>query len=168
MIVVLTGLAACAAPVATPTDRVPGGAAWAAPGEAVTGSDLLLPGATRATLRGDFRRLDKDMHRSIRKTYWGVLSVTFDGAAACDKAGTSAVVSLAEGAKLPHASARALLADGRTARIFAWPEDENRIAVVIRVGPFGDASRERDFLATMQRVLDGKPMPVRGGTFELP
>jgi hypothetical protein len=109
-------------------------------------------------LRGDYERLVDDIPRAISKAHWGLQWMT---PAAWPKGDDGKL-------QLIPINASALLPDGREAFLRAEPAGEDRIALTVAVGRTGDPREEKAFATVLQKVLDGKPKPKRGGTFELP
>lgn len=99
----------------------------------------------------DPSRLDVDIRRAFRDLNWGRMYIRKNNT-------IQGLIVRAAG----------LLPDGRTVTIVAWPIADDRVAVGLRVGQFGDRDREQRFVNMLAKLLAGKPAPVRGGTFELP
>lgn len=116
------------------------------------GFDEPLPKASRAEWDAPAQRLVDDLPRAVRRHYWGI--ERFD--------------KPAKNAPDQTYRLRALLADGRTAHITAWAVHEQRVAVVVRVGPFGDPALERGFIDELAATFRDKPMPKRNWKYELP
>lgn len=118
-----------------------------------------FPDASVAQWPADFKRLVYDIPRAVKKHHWGMLGLKQHGPEGGDTE-TEASERIIRAA--------ALLPDGRSATIVAWPEDETTIAVALRVGPFGDALQEEAFLVRLAQVMRGKPSRRHRQEFELP
>lgn len=116
----------------------------------VIAGDHSLAGGSEATWTADGRRLFDDLRRAATEQHWGVLSL--------------------KKVEEPASAVRmtALLPDDRPAEVLAWPIDDDRVRVQVRIGRFGDGMRERAYLQTLGRILDGPPKRQRGGKFKLP
>ena len=108
------------------------------------GLDEPFPHASMAILLGDYDRLEYDIPRAMKACHWGKISLTQGPAGSAQTGG-------------PILRARALLPDGRTATMVAWPKGERLVSVSVRVGHRGDREWERDYLTQLGSILRGKP-----------
>ncbi len=118
-------------------------------------------GASTSRLQGRTDALAVDVGRAIDRTGWGRLHVR-------EQAASIEGSELPEHARREVVHAAALLPNGRTAEIVARAAGPGEVMAAVRVGHFGDAQAERAFLSTLQKVLSGKPAPVRDARFRLP
>ena len=130
----------CAGPAIHPTDHLAG-----------PGVDEPFLDGSMARWGADFNRVIYDIPRAVKRSHWGLLHAQPDGP---DEPGVTPDGVSSTGRVV---RARALLPDGRTATIIAWSADEGAIAVVVRVGRFGDRPMERVFISELAQVLRGKP-----------
>ena len=107
-----------------------------------------------AQWQADGDRLVDDIRRSFRDLHWGK---TYLRRQPSD-----------DRQPLQLVRAAAILDDGRTATVVAWPVRQDQVAVALRVGQFGDAARQQNFIHMLAKTLHGKPAPKRGGSFRLP
>ena len=127
------------------------------------------PNMTFSQMPGDWRRLEDDLRRAIKRCHWGTLHVeppsppkSTDPAAALRSAPT-----VTPTVDQPIRMA-AMLPDGRPVEILAWRVDGTNLAAGIRVGRFGDEEEERRYLRALTDVLAGPAMFKHRDTFELP
>jgi hypothetical protein len=119
------------------------------------GAVALPPGTTFGTWRATPSRLAEDIPRAVKRLSWGLLEVSLPP-------------SEGPGATGATVRAEALLPDNRIAVIHGWKLSETEIAVGVRIGRFGDAAIEQEFLQMLADALAGRAAPKRGGTFTLP
>lgn len=121
------------------------------------GIDEPFSGASMAQWPADFNRLIYDIPWAIKKLHWGLLGIR---QISVDPGPARLATQIVRGA--------ALLPDGRTATIVAWPVNDSTIGVAWRVGHFGDRRQERNFIRCLAQVLRGKPSRKQRQGFELP
>ncbi len=119
---------------------------------------LVFIGASVAKWPADFDRLIYDIPRTVRRVNWGLLNVK-----SLPVNGNARSRS-----QPPIIRASALLPDGRTATVIAWPASDRAIGVALRVGHFGDRRQEGRFIRHLAQVLRGKPSRKHRQAFELP
>jgi len=125
------------------------------------GLDEAFPGARQATVDGEFSRVPEDITRAVTRLHWGMMSVS--------PGSRDMMKRLIEEHAPVTVRARALLPDGRTARIYVWRQGEpRRLSVAVRVGEFGDASREGQFVGALASTLEGRAKRQRGGVIRVP
>jgi hypothetical protein len=123
------------------------------------GAAMLPLDTTFATWNATSSRLAEDIPRAVKRSNWGLLEITDQSLPAAPEAAAAGTAPI---------RAEALLPDNRVAVIHGWKLRENEVAVGVRIGRFGDAKVERDFIQMLADALAGKPAPRRGGTFTLP
>ena len=107
-----------------------------------------------AQWKADADRLADDIRRSFRDLHWGRKYLRRHPGD--------------DRQPLQLVRAAALLNDGRTATVVAWPVHQHQVAVAVRVGQFGDLAQQRKFIHMLAKTLYGKPKPKRGSLFRLP
>lgn len=106
-----------------------------------------------AEVNGEYEQLPADIPRTIKKVHWGLLSISASDTTVLQR---------------EPIHANALAPDGRTIEILAWELRKGVIAITLQGGRFGSRELESVFITRLQKVLSGKPMPHRGGTFVIP
>lgn len=132
----------------------------------------IVPNASYATYKGDWDRSPAEYYRSIRDLGWGSMRLYMVDAQGKRTRYTPSMP--VNGDRMARLEATGLMPDGREFEFAAAPYradqsvGETDFKVAIRIGPFGDRDRERDFLYLFASKLAGKPYPVRDRYFELP
>lgn len=123
-----------------------------------------LPGATLASWRGDFARLVDDGPRAVRVMQWAIVQQE------PAKAWRQPINRTWTWPDPQVLRIQALTPGDLTVTIIAWHEasDTTLIHVAVRVGGFGDAEVQTQFLAHLHRLMRGPAMPRRTGSFALP
>jgi hypothetical protein len=112
-----------------------------------------LAGGSVAQWRADPARLADDIGRAFSDIHWGTLYIRENP----DRAGDDPIVRAA-----------ALVDDGRRVLVAAWPAGQEQVRVAVRVGEFGHARAQQQFINALAKRLRGKPKRQYGGHFELP
>lgn len=132
----------------------------------MSGDSLKSPDAwTSDRWVADDGRLAADLSRAIEAVHWAPIRVVMRPAV-LGMADTAMDDDVRAGAMVWHADA--LMPDGREVRIMAWPAQPRQVAVAVRVGRFGDAAQERQFIDALRKVLDGPSKRIRRNKFVLP
>lgn len=109
-----------------------------------------------AQWKASYERVADDIGRALKRLGWATLQV--DAGKPNDQ-------------RSPPVRAEGLAPNGRAVNVWAWPapdESAEQIVVAARVGHFGQADMESQFLRTLAKVLEDKPKRQYGGSFELP
>lgn len=115
---------------------------------------------TRADWTADPDRLEHELMAAVERIKWATLRQDRTPAALVD--GDAASLGV-EGHRLT-----ALLPDGRTASIHAWPTSSSTVALTVKVGRFGDVGEEQRLVASAKKIL-ARPRPtIRNKRFQLP
>lgn len=127
---------------------------------------IVLPGsverlrhASIAKITADPRRLEADIPRAVRRCEWGLERLSVE------RAKPSENPDFWETYRVIQATART--PSDQTVTIFAWGQDD-WLRVMVRVGPFGEAPEELEFIEALNEILRGRAIIPRGGKFELP
>lgn len=115
---------------------------------------------TRADWTADPDRLERELITAVERIEWAVLRQ--------DRTPAALIVGGAVSPGVEGHRFTALLPDGRTALIHAWPASRSTVTLTVKVGRFGDMAEEQRLVASAKKIL-ARPRPtIRNKRFQLP